>query len=153
MKKTISIILVIIWMLIIFIMSSFNSSDSSNQSNYIVNIISEIFNINNLNILNLIIRKTAHFTEYLILGILIYNCTLNYNQNTITAVLICILYAFSDEIHQIFAPGRTFKFLDILIDSTGSILGILIYNYILKKINYKKHINTINNAQKTRKNS
>ena len=137
MKNKINILLVIIWMIIIFIMSSFNSTESSNQSNFIVNIISNIFNINNIELLSLIIRKIAHFTEYFILGLLVYNMIYNYNKKIHISIIICILYAISDEIHQLFVPGRSCQFIDILIDSTASILGIyllyLLYKYILSK--------------------
>ena len=71
-KRNINLILVIIWMLFIFIMSSMNSDESTLQSNFIVNIIANILNINNINLLSIIVRKLAHFTEYLILGILLY---------------------------------------------------------------------------------
>ena len=137
MKKKISIILVILWMILIFIMSSFSGNDSSNQSNFIVDIISNIFNINNIELLSLIIRKLAHFTEYFILGILVYNMIYNLNKKKYISIIICILYAISDEIHQLFVIGRSCKFIDILIDSCGSITGIyflyLIYKIFLKK--------------------
>ena len=44
------------------------------------------------------------------------------------AILICVLYAASDEIHQIFVPGRSCRVMDILLDSFGSISGIIIYD-------------------------
>jgi len=128
MKKRLSVILVIIWMLVIFIMSSFNSNDSSSQSNFIVNIISIIFNINNIDVLSLIIRKMAHFTEYLILGLLVCNLIKQYNKKMFIAFIICILYAISDEIHQLFVDGRSCQLFDIMIDSVGSTCGILLYN-------------------------
>ena len=137
MKKKISIILVILWMILIFIMSSFSGNDSSNQSNFIVDIISNIFNINNIELLSLIIRKLAHFTEYFILGILVYNMIYNLNKKKYISIIICILYAISDEIHQLFVVGRSCKIIDILIDNLCSKLGIyflyLIYKIILKK--------------------
>ena len=137
MKKKISIILVILWMILIFIMSSFSGNDSSNQSNFIVDIISNIFNINNIELLSLIIRKLAHFTEYFILGILVSNMIYYLNKKKYISIIICILYAISDEIHQLFVVGRSCKIIDILIDNFGSILGIyflyLIYKIILKK--------------------
>ena len=71
MKKQLSIILVLIWMIIIFIMSSFNAEASANQSNFIVNIISNILNIENVRLLSLIIRKLAHFTEYVLYMLLV----------------------------------------------------------------------------------
>lgn len=137
MKKKINIILVILWMILIFIMSSYNGNNSSNQSNFIVDIISNILNISNIEILSLIIRKLAHFTEYFILGVLVYNMIYSFNKKSYIAIIICILYAISDEIHQIFVPDRDCNITDMLIDSTGSISGIyflyLIYNIILKK--------------------
>ena len=136
MKKRINILLVIIWMILIFIMSSFNSTESSNQSNFIVDIIANIFNTTNINILSLIIRKLAHFTEYFILGILVYNLIHSYNKKLYIGIIICVIYAISDEIHQLFVPGRSCQLLDILIDSMGSIVGIYLL-YFIKKITNK----------------
>lgn len=140
MKKQLSIILVLIWMIIIFIMSSFNAEDSANQSNFIVNIIANILNINNIELLNLIIRKLAHFTEYLILGVLVINMFTKNNAKKyyLLSILLCIIYAISDEIHQLFVPGRACQIKDILIDSIGSITGIYLYKLISKR---KKSIN------------
>lgn len=135
MKKQLSIILVLIWMIIIFIMSSFNAEDSANQSNFIVNIIANILNINNISLLCLIIRKLAHFTEYLILGTLVINMfTKNNAKKTyLLSILLCIIYAISDEIHQIFIPGRACQIKDILIDSVGSITGIYLFKLLKKR--------------------
>lgn len=140
MKKQLSIILVLIWMIIIFIMSSFNAEDSANQSNFIVNIIANILNINNIELLNLIIRKLAHFTEYLILGVLVINMFTKNNAKKyyLLSILLCIIYAISDEIHQFIIPGRACQIKDILIDSIGSITGIYLYKLISKR---KKSIN------------
>lgn len=138
MKKKISIILVIVWMILIFIMSSFDATNSSNQSNFIVNIISNIFNINNLDILSYIIRKLAHLTEYTILGILTLNMTRQNNIKTNIGIIIGIIFAISDEIHQIFVPGRSCQITDILIDILGIFIGYIIYKYILKLIKRKK---------------
>ena len=137
-KNKINIMLVILWMILIFIMSSYNGDNSSNQSNFIVDIISNIFNINNIEILSLIIRKLAHFTEYFILGLLVYNMIHNLNKNKYLSIIICILYAISDEIHQIFVPGRNCHIIDILIDSIGSITGIYLLYLIYKNIPKKK---------------
>lgn len=126
MNKKFNLFLIVVWMIFIFIMSSFNADISSNQSGFIVNIISNIFNINNIDLLTLIIRKLAHFTEYFILGLLLYN----YNKNILKAIIICFIYAISDEVHQLFIIGRSFQIKDILIDTLGSICGV----YFIKKI-------------------
>ena len=133
MKHKINILLVITWMILIFIMSSFNSSESSNQSGFIVNIISNIFNINNIELLSLIIRKLAHFTEYFILGLLTYNMIYSYNKKAYISIIICILYAISDEIHQYFVPGRSCQIMDMTIDTLGSLLGIYLLLFIKRK--------------------
>jgi len=128
MKKRISIVLVILWMTLIFIMSSSNSIESNNQSNYIVNFISNILNITNIDTLSYVIRKIAHLTEYLILGFLVNNMIKEYNKKIYLSIIICILYAISDEIHQSLVPGRNPQVLDVLIDSVGSITGIFLLN-------------------------
>ena len=138
MKKKISILLVILWMLLIFIMSSANSTESNSQSNYIVDIIANILNINNLNKLSYIIRKLAHLSEYFILGMLTNNMVKIHNKKTIISVIICILYAVSDEIHQSFVPGRSAQIIDILIDSIGATLGILLFNNKIVFNQFKK---------------
>ena len=40
---------------------------------------------------------------------------------------LAILYAISDEVHQLFVPGRAFAFADILTDSAGILFAVLIY--------------------------
>lgn len=121
-------------------MSSFDATESANQSNFIVNIITNIFKIENIEVLSFIIRKLAHFTEYLILGFLTINMLdkNDISKKYLLSILICIIYATSDEIHQIFVPGRTCQIKDILIDSIGSITGIYLYKLISKR---KKSIN------------
>lgn len=116
-------------------MSSFNVEESANQSNFIVNIIASIFNINNISLLSLIIRKLAHFTEYLILGVLVINMFTknNVKKSYLLSILLCIIYATSDEIHQIFTPGRACQIKDILIDSIGSITGIYLFKLLKKR--------------------
>lgn len=132
-KNKISLLLVILWMIFIFVMSSFDATSSSNQSNFIVDIITSIINIKNIGLLSLIIRKLAHFIEYFILGILVINFITRYDKKIIIAILLCIIYATSDEIHQIFVPGRSCQIIDIMIDSLGSIMGIYLYKLITKK--------------------
>lgn len=134
-KQKLNLILVIIWMTIIFIMSSFNSIESSNQSNFIVDVIANIFHITNINILSIIIRKLAHYTEYLILGILVMNLNNKKSKSIYLSIIICLLYAISDEFHQSFVPGRSCQLYDVAIDFFGSLTGIFIYKLINKKIN------------------
>ena len=121
-------------------MSSFDATESANQSNFIVNIINNIFKIENIELLSFIMRKLAHFTEYLILGFLTINMLdkNDISKKYLLSILICIIYVTSDEIHQFIIPGRACQIKDILIDSIGSITGIYLYKLISKR---KKSIN------------
>lgn len=136
MKNKSSTILMLLWMFLIFLMSSFDATESINQSNFIVNIITNIFKIENIELLSFIIRKLAHFTEYLILGLLVANMFTKNNINNLylISIILCIIYATSDEIHQLFVPGRACQLRDILIDSIGSITGVYLYKLINTKI-------------------
>jgi len=59
----------------------------------------------------------------------------------IVTLIFCFLYAVSDEVHQIFVPGRAFAVGDIIIDTLGAALGIIVIyfkNLISGNIQYKK---------------
>ena len=46
--------------------------------------------------------------------------------------MVGVLYAISDEIHQLFVPGRTGCILDVGIDTLGIITGIIIFMIFIK---------------------
>ena len=48
------------------------------------------------------------------------------------AIVFTSLYAVSDEVHQIFIPGREGKIMDWLFDSTGAVLGALFVFFFLR---------------------
>ena len=77
--------------------------------------------------INTLIRKIAHFSIYLILGVLVIlliNCYKMGWKSVLAALLVCLLYAISDEIHQLFVPGRAGMVMDVGIDFLGSASGI-----------------------------
>ena len=133
--KKLSVILVIIWMIVIFMFSSYNGNISSIQSDGIVAMLARLIHYTgDIDILRVIVRKMAHFTEYLILGILVINaCKYNSVKDIIKlSILICILYASLDEIHQLFIQGRGGRIFDVLIDTLGSLTGIFTYKVLRK---------------------
>ena len=85
----------------------------------------------------LVVRKSAHFIIYLVGGFLLFNFFRTYNislrNQIIYAILGIILYASSDEFHQLFVNGRTARVEDVLLDTLGAIVGILL-NIIFLKI-------------------
>ncbi len=85
------------------------------------------------------IRKTAHFSVYTLLGMLV---SLAIAQHTNKFSLISYgtgtLYAISDEIHQLYVPGRSGQISDVLLDSAGVALGCILIFIIYKTVNRKK---------------
>lgn len=77
-----------------------------------------------------------HIIEYLILSLLLYRALKITTKNPQTStILITILYAITDEIHQYFVPGRISSTFDIAIDSFGAIAMqciINVYEWIKK---------------------
>lgn len=146
-KKIIKIALVVLWMGVIFSFSSDNSDKSTSKSDGIIINIYKAFHKGEISknekekIINRYVfpvRKIAHFTEYFILGLLLISLINEYKKlelkYLILAIFICILYAVSDEIHQLFIDGRTAKIIDVIIDTSGSVTAIFIYNHIKLKI-------------------
>lgn len=142
-RKILPWVLVILWMSLIFFFSHQVATESNELStgiiSKIVNIISKVtpsIEINEAN-LNHIIRKAAHFTIYLILGILVTNALKDGNKSKLNLILaslvICILYAISDEFHQLFIPGRSGEIKDVILDSLGALLGILMMSSVKVK--------------------
>ncbi|TMM25763.1 MAG: VanZ family protein [Actinobacteria bacterium] len=70
-----------------------------------------------------ILRKGAHVTEYAILGLLLLRAV----GRELPAFLIGVGYAITDELHQHFVRGRHASPVDVAIDSTGVLLGILVF--------------------------
>ena len=71
-KAHILFIFLILQLVFIFMMSSFGSEYSSNQSSSIVRILSQAIPNSKTSDLVFLVRKTAHFLEYAILGMLFY---------------------------------------------------------------------------------
>ena len=135
----------------IFIMSSFGHTSSDAQSNLFVDFIAQNFphvrhglenNLINLSTLIFLVRKTAHFTEYAILGSLFYFFyrqilpQKNGLQLFVLAILSSFLYACTDEIHQLFVPGRSGQFTDVLVDTLGASFGcaVLVFSNFLRRV-------------------
>lgn len=82
-----------------------------------------------------IIRKLAHFSIYTVVGLLMMSLMSTYklkqSKRIWTSLIVGVLYASSDEIHQYFVPGRSARVFDVMIDSAGVCLGICIVMFAL----------------------
>lgn len=130
----IKLVAIIIWMGFIFFMSNQPAEISDSQSSGIIQILSGLgIDMNGIfgDIANFIVRKIAHFLEYMILGFLIINLIKNdlkLHQIILISVLGVFIYACTDEFHQLFVTGRDGNFRDVLIDTSGGCLAAILFS-------------------------
>lgn len=114
--------MVLIWMVVIFMFSAKPADESSKESLFVGRMIGQIFMKDFgewtkeeqeafAETINYPVRKAAHATEYAVLGILVlvrckYQKKWNRKRMILTAWGISTMYAATDEIHQLFVPGR-----------------------------------------------
>jgi len=87
-----------------------------------------------------LVRKNAHYFLYMLGGVFlsVFFCANSKYKSSqiklaIYAIITGIVYAFTDEFHQRFVPGRTGSLKDVFIDSMGVITGVVLV-YILRII-------------------
>lgn len=122
-------------MVFIFLQSALPADLSQQESNAIVTLLTGLLPVAP-ETLSFVIRKSAHFMEYLLLGMSLFVTVREYLpvEERIGAVRsglllpwgIGTLYALTDEIHQRFVPGRSCEARDVLIDSCGVAAGVLV---------------------------
>ena len=168
MKKNIIrallLLILIADMVFIFVNSAQDSTESATTSQSVTEMVAPVIVPNykdmdaetqkqTLTSLEGTLREAAHLLQFVPLGFSLYLllCTFSmpfrvrYIEIPIT-LCFGILYALSDEIHQIFSPGRAFQLFDIMMDTCGVTLGLiaaLILKFIIDKINKREP-----NAQK-----
>lgn len=149
MKNKKYLILAVIWMAFIFYMSNQPADVSSAQSGGVIDLLSNIPIVGDLvrrlmevDLAQFVIRKAAHLSAYLLLAVLffmgMYDGRKNINGIAMKSFVFTFLYAVSDEIHQFFIPGRSCEFRDVMIDSSGGVIGILVVCIIIKFSNKYK---------------
>ncbi len=132
----ISWVLVIACMVVIFCLSAQNGEESSELSGSFV---MSLLNWMGITINEALLRTFAHMLEFMGLALLMFNAIYATWENKLTPVFAfsgTVLYAITDEIHQIFVPDRAFQLTDILVDSTGALIGVIASFVILKFILY-----------------
>jgi len=133
-------VLVLVLMVIIFNFSNQESIISSSNSTSLTEKIFSLCKLDKILMFDSfhgLIRKIAHFSVYCLLGYLVYNaiyysCKKDYIYLLALTILIVLIYAGSDEIHQLFVRGRSGEFRDVIIDTSGGSIGGMIYYFYLK---------------------
>lgn len=145
-KKIVKLVLLACWMTFIFLLSSDTGEVSTKKSDGFIIRLVEVFSQKKLSVaekekwttyLVVPVRKSAHLFIYLILGLLVYNFIIEFISFNYKAFLlsmgISLLYACSDEVHQMFVSGRSGQISDIILDGFGALLGILIFKFIFER--------------------
>lgn len=144
-RKIIYWSLLIAWMIVICVMSNQPAKISDSQSIGLLDLFSDMgINVNSFfgDLANFVVRKCAHFFEYMILALLVLNVLklyFNMKQVIIITIVFVFLYACSDEIHQLFIQGREGAIRDVIIDTSGGITLVFIKvgkDYLLNNIGY-----------------
>jgi VanZ family protein len=118
-------------MIFIFIQSALPGDISGAESNIIVRMITSIVQTDPETVA-FAVRKTAHFTEYMLLGacllLNVRDCFAHLNPRQMwgLAWMLVTAYAVTDELHQRFVPERSCEPRDMCIDAAGVALGALI---------------------------
>lgn len=137
-------ILLILWMCFIFAMSSRPADLSTQDSNFVGTLVGRLVipDFEELSPdareefvmgIDHTVRKLAHACEYALMGILSlaaffpgFMPSSKAKRAALFSWLICLIYAATDELHQLFVSGRSGQFSDVILDGAGAAVGVLI---------------------------
>lgn len=154
----------------IFMFSAETSAESSVTSGGLITALAKIFypgfenlaeaeRLRFVESMQFITRKAAHFSCYGVLGLLSFLSVVTYRKaayglRVVLSAFICLLYAVSDEVHQLYVPGRSGELRDVCIDFSGSLLAIIsaaliarLSKKIYEKIKREKEASVLNKKQ------
>jgi VanZ family protein len=88
-------------------------------------------------VVDFLVKKSGHFLGYAVLGLaFLHVLGLERKRDAWAALLLVILYASSDELHQMYTPGRHSSPVDVGIDTAGAALAIwlTVQVYTLRRV-------------------
>jgi len=114
---------VVLWGALIFTLSTsaFTAANTARIIDPILQWLLPVMTAASIDVCHNLIRKAAHFTEYGILFWLLVRGPMA--RRPYLALLLCVVYALTDEGHQAFVPGRTASLYDVALDSTGALFS------------------------------
>ncbi len=162
-SEIINFILLSGWMLFIFLNSAKDATQSSLASSEfthsLLNFLTKIGLANACDINSAEftafegnVRTCAHFFEFMVLGMLAYRFFRTYYNNKLLYKILVpiagsIIYSITDELHQLFVPGRACDIFDVITDTAGIITGVLIYHIISSLSKRKKTLRKKNSTK------
>lgn len=144
-RKRLFLVLTICWMVLIFSFSARDADRSEKDSGHVGRLVGEWFmpgfrewnearQERFIEAVDFPVRKTAHATEYAILGMLVLGTIYEGKRHPVynygISWLIATGYAATDEFHQLFVPGRSGQIRDVLIDSGGVLTGLIFICFV-----------------------
>ena len=153
--RVLSALILVAWMVMIFGFSSQNATESVSVSTGVTAKIARLLTpgfddmsplaqAEVIEAFHHFVRKTAHFVEYAVLGMLAVNALRTYRMNKawrfLSPVAICLAYAVTDEVHQYFVPKRSAQIWDVLLDTLGGTVGViamLLFVWLVKRFKRK----------------
>ncbi len=155
MIKGITLLLTGLWMIFIFWMSAASAEESTDMSlsvGYAVGriVVDEFDSLSAeaqeeyAEQIDHPVRKTAHFMEYTVLGILFSVDLLLFIRLTVMSRFLLawiagIAYSITDEFHQLFVSGRSGQLTDVLIDGSGVLLGCIVILVVCMLYSFKRN--------------
>jgi len=114
---------VVVWGALIFTLSTsaFSAANTARIIDPMLRWLLPAITAASVEVCHTLIRKAAHFTEYGVLFWLLVRGPMA--QRPYLALMLCVVYASTDEGHQAFVPGRTASLYDVALDSTGALFS------------------------------
>lgn len=149
--KILTTFLTVLVMALIFVSSAQNADESNMTSAFFSNLLVRFFRPEYdslppaeqqavFDTIQAVVRKTAHFSAFALLGVCLRLCLESWFGESrrlwLWSLLGCVLYAVSDELHQLISNGRSCEIRDMLIDSAGALAGIVLAGLILCSVRY-----------------
>jgi VanZ family protein len=130
-------LLVIIWAALIFLFSTetFSSDNTASVFAPWLRWTFPTWSNDAVELAHHMIRKLGHLSEYFILTLLLSRALraqmdgIHGKRQSLFAIGLIALYSMSDELHQVFVPGRTPSLGDVLIDVCGGLAGVLCFRF------------------------
>lgn len=118
----------LVWMVIIFLLSSRPRFTATGEP-----------------LEDFLIFKMLHMFEYGLLASLLFNALFNtVTRNILNAMrlagTVAVLYAASDELHQIYIPTRSGSPRDVIIDAIGILIALFVIFSLMQKAKTKKRM-------------
>ena len=127
----------VVWVAFVWSRSLATGEVSDSQSLWVVERLSGLFGalgVSDVPLMNHVVRKTAHFAEYLVLGLVVFQATRPLRGRGRTASVICGLVVCCvpsiDETLQLFVNARSGQVSDVVLDICGACVGLIVMHEV-----------------------